>query len=209
MAILFDTRKKTEEEEEGGKWIVTYADMVTLLLCFFVLLFAVSKTEEHKLIALSQAFKRLPWAGSPFVKQGTDSIVQLQTIAKNDRAMKFDTEMWTISFSDIALFSPGSAKMNKKAVEKLDSVSRILYRIPNSIIVEGHTDDIPIQSNQFPSNWELSAARAAAVARALELFGISGKRIEVRAFGSTKPKVANDLKEGRQVNRRINIIINP
>jgi chemotaxis protein MotB len=209
MALIFEVRKNSDEEKGQASWIVTYADLVTLLLCLFVLLFAISKTEDHKLKALSNAFRMLPWASSPFMKEGSDSVVQLTSIAKSDNSMYFDADERTISFSDMALFKAGSAQLRKGAMKKLDKISRILYQIPNSVIIEGHTDNVPIQTNRFPSNWELSAARAAAVARALEKMGIKGKRIEVRAFGSTRPKTANDSKEGKQINRRINIMINP
>ncbi len=209
MAIFFENPKKNDEDEGQGNWIVTYADMVTLLLCFFVLLFAASKTEDHKLKALSDAFKLQPWISSPFVQHGEESMLKLGRIADNNNTMVYNSTMRTISFSDIAMFNPGSQKLKKQAIEKLKLVAQILYRIPNTIIIEGHTDDLPIQTELFPSNWELSAARAASVARVLEGFGIKAQRFEVRAYGSTKPKTANDSDDGRRLNRRINIVINP
>ncbi|MCP4749652.1 MAG: flagellar motor protein MotB [Proteobacteria bacterium] len=202
------TKRKTTEDEEESSWIVTYADMMTLLLCLFVMLFAISKTEDHKLKALADAFRLLPWTGSPFIHEGSDSVLALNRIAKNDKSIDYDRNKYIISFSGLSLFRPGSARLKADAIEKVNRISRILVQIPNTIIIEGHTDNTPIESKRYPSNWDLSAARAAAVARKLKEFGIVEERMEVRAFASTRPKVANDSDEGKRKNRRIEILIN-
>ncbi|MCP4750859.1 MAG: flagellar motor protein MotB [Proteobacteria bacterium] len=217
MAVYSEAARKRVDNRKSN-WLVTYADMVTLLLCFFVILLALAKMEEHRFKAISHAFKGIHLSGSPFMNEGSRSMVKLEEVATELRRSEIDAENdaiqlddngVTVSLSDVALFEPGSAKPTQDAIDMLDTFSKILYMIPNSVIIEGHTDDEPIQSERYPSNWELSAARAAAVARVLEGFGIKGKRIEIAAFGSHRPKTDNRSAHGRRINRRIDIVIKP
>lgn len=212
MAI--EEEQECPRVEERVEWIYTYGDMVTLLLCFFILLFALSKTEDEKFKAVSQAFRGGPPA-SPFIFEGMptfmDNIIQqiqASTIGE-DITINVDDNGVMVSFNDSALFKLGSADPLPSAVEKMEKFARILYAIPNSVVIEGHTDNIPIKSLLYPSNWELSAARAASIARLMENFGIESKRLEIRAFGSTRPKFLNTTPESRALNRRIDILIKP
>jgi len=201
--------------EERVEWIYTYGDMVTLLLCFFVLLFAMSKTNEEKFKAVAASFRGGPPA-SPFMFTGAPS--PMDTIENNMKKSDVSAEVTDItvddrgiavSFSDTAMFEPGSATPTKEGVETIEKFSRILYAIPNRIVIEGHTDNTPIKTQYFPSNWELSAARAGSVARLLEEFGIESKRMEIAAYGMTRPRVSNDSPELKAMNRRIDILIKP
>lgn len=205
---------KCECGEERVEWIYTYGDMVTLLLCFFVLLFAMSSTNDQKFKAISASFRGGP-PGSPYMFTGAPTpmesletnlrkaaIAEVQDITMDDRGI-------AVSFSDSAVFEPGSAALTARGLETIEKFARLLYAIPNRIIIEGHTDNIPIRTPQFPSNWELSGARAGAVARAFNEFGIEGTRIEIAGFGDTRPKVSNDSPELRAINRRIDILIKP
>ncbi|MCP4754686.1 MAG: OmpA family protein [Proteobacteria bacterium] len=217
MTIYYE-EKAEKKVDEKVDWIWTYADMVTLLLCFFVLLFAASKTEEHKLQAISNAFRGLPWVRSPFINDGTESPIKLDELAsqlkKEDMGgmesdVLLDDKGITVSFNEAALFDSASAKPKENTTRNMEKFAAILYTIPNSIIVEGHTDDLPIKTGLYPSNWGLSAARAAAIADILEELDIESHRIEIAAFGSTRPKAANDSPEGRNTNRRIDILVKP
>ena len=200
--------------EERVEWIYTYGDMVTLLLCFFVLLFAMSKSDEEKFKAVSASFRGGPPA-SPFMFSGAPSpmdtlqtalqqadINEVSDITMDDRGI-------TVSFSDTAMFEKGSATPTSEGVDTIEKMARILYAVPNKIIIEGHTDNTPIKSEQFPSNWELSGARAGSVARILENLGIDSKRMEITGYGSTRPKVSNDSPTLQRLNRRIDILIKP
>ncbi len=200
--------------EERVEWIYTYGDMVTLLLCFFVLLFAMSKSDEEKFKAVSASFRGGPPA-SPFMFTGAPSpmdtlqsalqqadISEVTDITMDDRGI-------AISFSDTAMFEKGSAEPTPEGVETIEKFARILYAVPNRIVIEGHTDDTPISSPIFPSNWELSGARAGSVARILEELGIDSDRMEIAGYGSTRPKVSNDSPALRRLNRRIDILIKP
>lgn len=201
--------------EERVEWIYTYGDMVTLLLCFFVLLFAMSKTNEEKFKAVAASFRGGPPA-SPYMFTGAPS--PMDTLENNMRKSDISAEVTDItvddrgiavSFSDTVLFAPGSATPTQKGVDTVEKFARILYAIPNRIVIEGYTDNTPIKTKLYPSNWELSAARAAAIARLLEEFGIKSNRMEIAAYGSTRPKVSNDSPELKAMNRRIDILIKP
>lgn len=200
--------------EERVEWIYTYGDMVTLLLCFFVLLFAMSKTHEEKFKAISASFRGGPPA-SPFMFTGAPTPMESleDNLRKADIAEVTDITMddrgISVSFSDSAVFEPGSAELTDQGKEAIEKFARILYAVPNRVVVEGHTDNVPISNSIFPSNWELSGARAGAVARLLEDLGIESDRLEIAGYGSTKPKVSNDSPELRAINRRIDILIKP
>ncbi|MBU3915820.1 flagellar motor protein MotB [bacterium] len=200
--------------EERVEWIYTYGDMVTLLLCFFVLLFAMSKSDEEKFKAVSASFRGGPPA-SPFMFTGMATPMEnLEAAVKKSEIAEvtditIGDEGIAVSFSDTAMFEPGSAEPTRKGIETIEKFASILYHIPNRVIIEGHTDNVPIKNSVFPSNWELSGARSGSVARLLEEFGIKSNRMEIAAFGSTQPRVSNDSPELRSLNRRIDILIKP
>jgi len=201
--------------EERVEWIYTYGDMVTLLLCFFVLLFAMSKTEEEKFKAVAASFKGPPDSASPFIFSGAPSFMENieSMLKKSDIAevtdITVDDRGITVSFSDTAMFKPGEAEPTQEGVSIIEKFSGLLHALPNSVIIEGHTDDVPIKSPIFPSNWELSGARSGSVARLLEQFGITSRRLEIAGYGSTRPKVANENIDLRRLNRRIDILVKP
>jgi len=201
-------------EEFDQEWIFTYGDMVTLLLVFFVLLLTFCKTDVAKFEAVSESFKPSP-PGTPFFMQGQPSV--LERLAKELETVELPEEMFVtiddrglvVSFRDTALFNRGSAKLLEPARASLSRFIKFLYVLPNEIIIEGHTDDAKIRSAIYPSNWELSAARASSVARYLEAEGIAGKRMTVVGFGPHRARFTNDSDLKRSLNRRIEIIVKP
>ncbi len=200
--------------EERVEWIYTYGDMVTLLLCFFVLLFAMSKTNEEKFKAVAASFKGGPPA-SPFIFTGMPTFMESleSSMKKSDVSevtdITVDDRGITVSFSDTAMFEPSSADPTLDGKDVIERFARILYAVPNKIVIEGHTDNVPIKTDTYPSNWELSGARSGSIARLLEEFGIRSKRMEIVGYGSTRPKVSNDTPELRRLNRRIDVLIKP
>lgn len=200
--------------EERVEWIYTYGDMVTLLLCFFVLLWAMSNTQTEKFKAIAASFKGGPPA-SPFHLTGMPTFMEnvQSMLKKSDIAevtdITVDDRGISVSFSDSAMFEQGSGTLTPQGEEVVEKFSRILHAVPNKLIIEGHTDDIPVSSAQYPSNWELSGARSGSVARLLEEFGIRSNRMEIAGYGATRPKVPNDTPQLRALNRRIDILIKP
>ena len=127
-----------------------------------------------------------------------------------------DKELVEVSFSenrvrvnmkDKMLFGSGSAQLSSAAVKALRDISRVLGTVPNSVMVEGNTDNRPIHTEEFPSNWELSAARAASVVHLLTRFDIDPSRLSAIGYGEHRPVADNDSDEGRAKNRRVTLVI--
>jgi len=201
-------------EEFDQQWIFTYGDMVTLLLVFFILLLTFCKPDTEKLKSVADSFKPVP-PGTPFFLTGQPSV--LEQLAQQAETVEVPEELFVslddrgvvVSFKDSALFGPASADLLPKAVDSLSRFVKFLYALPNDIVVEGHTDDQPIRSSRFPSNWELSSARASAVARFLQREGIKGDRMTVLGFAEFRPRFRNDTPQKRSLNRRIDVLIKP
>jgi chemotaxis protein MotB len=213
---IFQSQNENEEVEERVEWIYTYADMVTLLLCLFILLFAASSPEKNKLQAISDAFNRIPWAMSPFMQKGTDSILDLETLSSqivnenittDEKIVAVDRNGLRIQLSDAIQFDVGAAVPRKSAQPALIKLAMILHRYPGDIVVEGHTDNTPLENAHFTSNWALSSARAVSVAELLVAQGLPANRLKVVAYGSTRPIISNVANENKEVNRRVDILI--
>ncbi len=225
-----DSRKPAEQKKGAPLWMTTYADMVTLLLAFFVLLFAFSNIDVQKFQAIMSAFR-----GSMGVLDGgrtvtTDNTMQshtaqldleqLQQIQQQLRAslqrenmeqtvlLHLEERGLVLRFADQVLFDLGRASLTPQAIDILSRVSPILLDLPNPIRVEGHTDNLPINTTQFPSNWELSTHRATNVIRYLiETEGFDPYQLSVAGYGEFRPIVPNDSQDNRALNRRVDIII--
>ena len=201
-------------EEFDQEWIFTYGDMVTLLLVFFVLLLTFCKTDIEKFKSVAESFKPTP-PGSPFFLEGQPSVLEklaqeVETVElPEEQFVTLDDRGVVVSFKDSALFAPASADLLPQAITSLSKFVKFLYALPNKIVVEGHTDDQNIRSAKYPSNWELSSARASAVARFLQAEGVKGERMTVLGFAQYRPRFRNDSPAKRALNRRIDVIIAP
>jgi chemotaxis protein MotB len=260
------------EEEKPGipAWVVTFADLMSLLMCFFVLLLSFSEIDAQKFkqIAgeLSQAFGvqrevpalEIPMGTSPVfdkfspappeptvvneVKQTTsdqqpeletlrgtaeaeaeaaaqatldDSTEQIRSVL--DKAIKDgrvnvsqddDERRIVIRVEEKGSFPSGSAQLTWEFEGLLLEMANVLSHIPGKLTIEGHTDNVPIHTDRFSSNWDLSAARAAAVANALlATKEVDPGRLAVKGLADTQPRVANDSDDNRAKNRRVEIIV--
>lgn len=223
--------RRKEPESSGGTWLSTYADMVTLLLCFFVLLFAFSNVDEERFQSVMSAFRGGLGVldGSPVVNiidtgisNNISELAMEQLMGLHDSLSQFlqdegiersvslsmDERGLTIRFADQILFDLGKADLKPEAIEILNHLSPILKELPNPIRVEGHTDDLPINTPIFPSNWELSTHRATNVIRYLvENAGFDPTKLSAAGYGEFRPIVENDSSVNRALNRRVDIII--
>lgn len=221
-------KKKPEEPAPGAPlWNVTYGDMVTLVLCFFVALFAFSSIDAKKYEQV-QLSMRSAFGGVGGVLQGNVSVfdapvIQQQQIEQMYQDIKriIDDNKWkgqaevtitergiTISFKEKLFFKIGSAQIMPDAELILESVGKVLKERRYPLRIEGHTCDLPIRSSQFPSNWELSAIRAINVTKFLiNRVGFEPERISVAGYGQYHPLVKNDSEENRARNRRVDIVI--
>ena len=194
------------------EWIFTYGDLVTLLLCFFILLFATCVYETRKFKAVAESFKPLP-PGSPFMQEGRDSVVEQiskeveQTELGDDTRVTIEEKGVVVSFAASATFEPGSTKLTPEATKEIARFSRLVFLLPNRLQVEGHTDNQPVQ--KWGSSWELSGARASRVARFFIDNGMDPKKLTVKGFGQTRPKFSNESPIQRRRNNRVEVIILP
>ncbi|MCL6475117.1 MAG: OmpA family protein [Firmicutes bacterium] len=218
-------RRSTRRHENVDRWLITYADMITLLVALFIMLYAMSAVNQEKFGALAQSMRRefqaLPeHNGGKII--GTGQIVgPLEQQASQLQRFLEDTGLQTqvrvrheerglvISLlSDGTLFDLGSAELKPSARQVLDRVAQVLRAVPNPVLIEGHSDNLPIRTAQYPSNWELSAARAARVLRYLvQKGGIPSQRLIAAGYADTRPLVPNNSPANRAQNRRVDIAI--
>ena len=238
----WDTIPNQEEEsgEEAG-WIVTFSDLMSLLLCFFILLFSFSTIQEQKfkelLASLQSAFgvDQVPEAGTreglemlnrnttttdPKAVDELGGMVQKEMekikseveefVMKNKLGGKVQVEVGergaVITISDVIIFPPGEADFTRQATPILEKITDLLRQFPYKVKVEGHTDNQPIHTEKYPSNWELSTARAAKLVRYFIDHGIDPTRLSAEGYAEYHPIADNTTPEGRARNRRVEIV---
>jgi len=221
-------------EEGAPTWMVTFGDMMALLLTFFILLFSMSEIEVEKFreaaqslhegfgssvvdfgdnqpVVLSEASDSAMPSTVDLVNDQLDEIAgALETFAKengleNSLLVDRADEGVYLRMNDAALFEPGFADVEADRLWVIEQLSLITTAIDVPVTVAGHSDNIPINSERYRSNWELSAARAAGVARALVDLGHNAAEVQVTAFGEYRPIETNDTPEGRSRNRRVEL----
>lgn len=233
-------RKKKHVEEEGGgeRWLITYADLITLLLAFFILMYTMSKQDSKKYQEVAAHLKAI-FTGSTAIlatgnvagkvpielsfKGGAENVAALKEQLEKelreigdkgaaDTMQKIslisDERGLVVRAMEKAFFDTGKADLTSRARSALDSITPVLLSMPNHMRVEGHTDNVPINTSEFRSNWELSVRRATEVVRYLiEQHGFPPGRISASGYAEYRPIASNDTAEDRAKNRRIEIII--
>jgi len=236
-------RNHIEDQENSDRWLLTYADLITLLLAFFIVMYSMSRIDSEKFDAMktqlsgilkgSRAVEKQVSSddgpGAGLLKVGDLQMIQRKIADKfklpqvtppQASGSAFDRDLaeavevsvnergMTIHIKDNILFEPGSAVLKSEAQEVLALVGDEIKGISNHICVEGHTDNLPIKTDKFPSNWELSTARATNVVRFLvEKRGFKPQRISARGFGEFRPLASNVTREGRSKNRRVDVVV--
>lgn len=230
-------RRRRAPSGGAASWLTTYGDMVTLLLTFFVFLFSFSTIDVKEFKKMLFSFKgaigalpggrtfqvdRLVGAGARGkdagesirqTKELQEVISRLTGILKEAQAekqvfLRVDERGVTVSFTGDLLFDPGSVEIRPEGRRLLYKVGETIRVLRNPVAVEGHTDDVPISTPRFPSNWELSAGRAAAVVRYLvDEVGFDPLRLHAVGYGQHRPVVPNDGPENRALNRRVDLVI--
>jgi chemotaxis protein MotB len=224
-------RKKGSDGSAGGGWEIVYSGFVLILLCFFIMLSSFSTMEEAKIMRFVKSFVDavgiMPGglkfdSGATVLPKSADIVDSNDKLAQlfselaelNERLKKekditlaYSTKGLVMRLSDRALFDVGVANISPQAVPLLQKVGDIIARTNFEVRIEGHSDNLPIKTAQFPSNWELSTARAVNVLRFfLETGRISSQRMSAVGFGEFQPMVPNDSIEHRAQNRRVEII---
>lgn len=240
-----------------SRWMVSYADFITLLFTFFVVMYSISMVNEGKYKLLSESIRiafphsqlingptppalivapdlQLPLSNLTLLEKNK-LLVDKHTAQLGEQQRKIESRMNKLSdglnhvlapmikqnlvsifqtkrgvvvdISASTLFRSGEAVLQVNSLDVLRQVAAVLSAEDTPIEVEGHSDDVPISTDQFPSNWELSSARAGSVARNLIENGVLANRLSVVGWAANKPLVPNDSAENRARNRRVTIIV--
>jgi chemotaxis protein MotB len=244
---------RRRKKEKGNTWLVTYSDMVTLILVFFILLFSMSQIDDDKFEMVSESFQSRgifdfypsirptenPSDAATPTEESEDDIESMAaerdehkeeeevTEEEELNSLAEDVESYLVEhdltelisatrtsegvelvLQDYIFFDPGEATILEEGIPFLEMVGNLLLNIDNKVMIEGHTDDHPMRSYRYPSNWELSGARASGIVRFLtNTVGIDENRFQIAGYGDTRPLVPNDTAKNMAQNRRVEIII--
>jgi chemotaxis protein MotB len=243
-----------QKNENHDRWLVSYADFITLLFAFFVVMFASSQTNRAHAKAISDAVKKALKEGAVTPKVsailggtvdrngtgnamrrgpgGTRPQVRPEAASEAPQAVPLTTPMrllsdnlrqeisggqvnlrledrgLVISLQTASVFPSGGDSISASAYPTIEKLATVLNKLPNPIRLEGHTDSLPINNWRFQSNWELSAARSIAMLRLLnERFGVNSQRMAVVGYADNASVDSNQTEEGRERNRRVDIVI--
>ena len=238
-------RKHEEPHDNHERWLVSYADFITLLFAFFVVMYALSTVNEGKYRILSdsmsQAFRNIqinesaqipalvtPPISLPQKPNQAAKQVEVEKQKRRDKMRNVAKELLdvmaplieqgkvriietsrgvTIEINDSILFAPGQADLQAPSSKAMRAIGQVLAPTDFPITIEGHTDNVPIRTAQFPSNWELSAVRATTVLRQFAEAGVPADRLTAIGYADTRPVDPNLLADGRARNRRVTILI--
>ncbi len=224
---MIQKKKQHTDHENLERWLLTYADLITLLLGLFVILYGMSKIDlekyEQVAMALGGIFgrdggvlegkKQAIEALSPLerernriqqqIQQAIGDLTQkgLVSLSQNERGV-------TVHLTEELLFPSGSAELKKSSLAVLDTIASVLVSLPNDIRFEGHTDDVPINTERYPSNWHLSVARALNTAvYVINKYNMKPGQLSIAGYAEYRPLVPNTSAENRARNRRVDIVI--
>ena len=221
-------KRHTQNNNNGYGWMITYSDLMSLLLTFFVLLFSMSSISADKFDNVASSFQSvLSGSYKDSILDGQDGILELsEVVTRNEQmydkvtqyvineglgsniSVSMNTKGVFVELKEAILFEPGSASLKPEGNVVLQQLEGLINEFDNELVIEGYTDNIPMSSSRYPTNWELSTARAVSVVRHLaEVQNIDPKRLSAVGYGEYRPIVPNDSAENRASNRRVNILI--
>lgn len=217
----WDNSARDEIEDESG-WLMTFGDLMSLLLVMFVFIVAFSSFEPER-YAVSEAPQPTEGTGQPAVPvtpvpvetppeqpPEPQPLPELDPAFKalgNDVQVNVQRGQINLQIPDSILFAAGTANLAEAGLPLLDRIAEALKSNNYGISIEGHTDSIPIRNVRFPSNWELSGARAAIVLRYFIARGVAPERMRAIGYADTRPVVPNDTPESRAKNRRVALVL--
>jgi chemotaxis protein MotB len=231
--------RRQAPHENHERWLVSYADFITLLFAFFTTLYAISVVDANKAQRLVHSIREsfgdtrpreaggglfeFPRGQRTSALEGDEDPVTFEAARFEELEQAVDglaekgvvegvgvqrsREGLVIRLADSHFFEPGRAGLSDAARIEIARIAGLLRPLWNQIRVEGHTDDRPLRSGAYRSNWELSAARAVAVVEALAGSGISASRLSAAGFADQRPVVSNETDEGRRINRRVDLVV--
>lgn len=246
-------KRKHPEHVNHERWLVSYADFITLLFAFFVVMFAASNSDQKKAGQIAKAVQvafqemgifsssgkviafdengGLPNTSVKMIGSTNTAVPSAEIAAKLESntevaaikrqieqalsqegasqhvRMTLDSRGLVISLAEAGFFDPGSAVIQGRALPTIEKIAGMMRDLPQYVRVEGHTDNVPINTAQFPSNWELSAARATFVLQYLVEHRVPPARLSAAGYGEYRPAADNTSVEGRALNRRVDIVL--
>ncbi|WP_422381087.1 OmpA/MotB family protein [Marinicellulosiphila megalodicopiae] len=210
-------RRRPRAADNGDDWLLTYADVITLLLAFFVMLLTITDVNEGKMEALKEALSENITKG-----EVNTPLKDIETMVENAFALKGASEFTeveinqdgiSIELNNVLMYPSGQATLSGNALDIIESLGRSIQpyiKDHYEIWIEGHTDDIPIHTEKFDSNWELSSIRAINIVQALLAQGIDANQLVAVGFADSRPKKTDLVltqQEQRNMNRRVVIHI--
>jgi chemotaxis protein MotB len=225
-------RRSEPSRVSRDRWLLSYADFITLLFALFATLYASSTVDANKLATMAQGLQHafdLPTAKRPGISAGGDGVLPAGRGIVGDAEVDARTEILRELSEDLRLgrlelsedprglvlsipeanaFPTATADLSPLAQGAVTRLAAVLTRLPNAVRVEGHTDDVPIHTARFMSNWDLSAARAIRVVELLIQRGpMAPDRLSAAGYGEYHPRVANESAAARAQNRRVDVVI--
>ncbi len=215
----------TNSNDYINRWVISYADFVTMLLALFMVLYAANSMGKSEVKNVNDSLKgvfstkpafeqKIPETQeqnlSPEVLEQDEIVKNLKSGDISDDSVKIVKEKRgvVIRLNDTMLFDPGSAIIKSEAKAKLDKIALSLEAFTNPVVIEGHTDSMPIKNEKYPSNWELSTARATNIISYLtQTKKFPPGRLSAVGYGEYMPVDKNDNPAGRAKNRRVDIVI--
>jgi chemotaxis protein MotB len=227
MSLMSYKNQTTDPSSaQGARWLTTFNDLITLLMVFFVLLFAMGNMDVNRF----QHFQSALQSAVGVLNAGNHAPVGIISEKSSNASSHFSADQAStelnqldntsgleaeytkrgiqLILNDELLFTSGSARLTRQGVVLLKRVGRIIGPLNRRVRVEGHTDNVPISTERYPSNWELSTARAVQVVKYLSRHGdVPARNLSAAGYGASRPRAENDTKSGRSKNRRVEIIL--
>ncbi|MCC0782094.1 flagellar motor protein MotB [Clostridioides sp. ES-S-0108-01] len=227
--MLYD---EDEKEENNERWLLTYSDLITLLMIFFVIMYSMSNVDAEKYKQLSQSLNSafggsagVIEGGNSKIEPGSDNLDSLQNVEfkkvgeeiqkylnengmANSVSLKVQDRGLVIRLKDTILFDTGKSIVKDNSRDKIIQIGKMLNEMNSYMRVEGHTDNMSIKNSEFKSNWDLSVMRATNVVQLLiDNAGISPDKLSAVGYGEFRPIAENSSEEGRSKNRRVDIVL--
>jgi chemotaxis protein MotB len=232
------TRRTRQSAPSPDRWLISYADFITLMFSFFVVLYAVAQSDRAKAKDLSESVQ-LAFGGRTAIARPKPAVAKTSPpqqpvpgindsgtrgalatayadlkqqlkpeIADGKLQVSMDARGIIVSLHEKSFFPSGGDAIYPSAFDSMSKLAVVIRDLPNPVLLEGHTDSVPIHNQRFRSNWDLSAARSIAVLQFFETrYGIAPQRFAIAGYADNLPVAGNDSDEGRSQNRRVDIVI--
>lgn len=231
-------RKKKETKNNsssGGGWMTTFSDLMSLLLTFFILLYSMSSVSAEKFEAAAKSMQSAFGGGESMIEGSTVVDIETEKITETSEetidpelvkmynevvaflemkemtsqaSVEYDQDGIYVNIQESILFGSGSAIIADSGKNTLNDLGELIQQFDNAVVIEGYTDNVPMNNNNFSSNWELSTGRALSVLRYLsEERNVDPTRLAAKGYGEYHPIVPNDSESNKAKNRRVNIVL--